>query len=86
MAKRVRIEFNTEGFRQLLQSDEVKGLVEENTNAILERAGGEDAGFSANVYEAGYGGGRWAGTVRTASYDAAKAEAADKTLTKAVTG
>lgn len=86
MAKKVRIEFNTDGFRQLLQSDDVKGLVEENTNAILERAGGEDSGFSASVWEAGFGGGRWAGTVRTASYDAARAEATDKTLTKAVTG
>lgn len=86
MAKKVRIEFNTEGFRELLQSSEVKGLVEEHTNAILDRAGGEEAGFSASVWEAGYGGGRWAGTVRTASYDAARAEATDKTLTKAVTG
>ena len=86
MAKRVRIEFNTEGFRELLQSNEVKGLVEEHANAILDRAGGEEEGFSASVWEAGYGGGRWAGTVRTASYDAARAEATDKTLTKAVTG
>lgn len=86
MATKVRIEFNSEGFRELLQSDGIRKLISDNAKAIQQRAGGDEAGYSEHEYLGGYGGGRWVATVDTATEEAKRDEAENKTLTKAVTG
>lgn len=86
MATKLKIEFNTEGFSELLQSAEVKQLVEENAQEIANRAGGSEAGFEPSVYMSTFGGGRWKGSVWASTPDAMIDEAANKTLSKAVIG
>ena len=79
------------GFRQLLNSDEVKDMVEGHVNAIKARAdanlnGAESEGFNEKVIMGGYGGGRWVGIVGTSDLATVIAESENKALTKAVHG
>lgn len=84
-----RIEFISEGFRQILLSEGCHEVVKQTTDEIVERAnanntrGGE--GFRASTEVGGYGGGRWIGFVSTTDKNAKIAEAEDKALTRAVT-
>ena len=84
-----RIEFNSQGFREILLSEGCRDLVIEATDEIAIKAnnnnerGGE--GFNASVQVGGYGGGRWVGFVHSTDAEAYKAEAEDKVLTRAVT-
>ena len=86
MTTKIRIEFNSEGFKELLQSEGMRKLVSDNAKAIQQRAGGDEAGYSEHEYMGGYGQGRWVGTVEAATEEARRDEAENKTLTKAVTG
>lgn len=83
----IRLEFDSAGFRALLLSDGVKELVTDKTEEIAQRAnanaGGD--GFGTSVEVGGYGGGRWVGYVHSTTAAAFKAEAEDKTLSRAVT-
>ena len=84
-----RIEFNSDGFRQILLSEGCRDLVQETTEEIAARAdanntrGGE--GFRTSVEVGGFGGGRWLGFVATTDKNSQIAEAEDKALTRAVT-
>lgn len=84
----VRIEFNSDGFRALLESDGVQSLVSETADGIASRAnanaGGD--GFVATTQRGGYGGGRWIGFVKSTTKDAAIAESENKALTRAIQG
>lgn len=85
------VEFNHDGFRQLLNSEEVKDMVEGHVNAIKARAdanlnGAESKGFNAKVEKSNYAGGRWIGFVGTSDLATMIAESEDKALTKAVHG
>ena len=88
MAKQVRLQFISDGFREILLSDGVKSLVEENAKKIQEKANsgidGQSEGFLANVWQGQYGGGRWIGSVTTTDFESQKAEAENKVLSKAV--
>ena len=88
MAKQIRIEFNSDGFKQILKSDGVKSMVQEHTDTIRDRANGnidgESEGFSSDVIYGGYGGGRWVGFVSTTDAASQRAEAEDKALSRAV--
>lgn len=88
MAKQIRLEFNSDGFKQILKSDGVKELVKEQTDTIKDRANGnidgESEGFSSEVIYGGYGGGRWVGFVNTTDAASQRAEAEDKALSRAV--
>lgn len=90
MAKQTRIEFNTDGFREILMGDGVKDAVESVTTDIQERANGnlteESEGFRASVWQGGFGGGRWIGTVSTTDLASKIAESEDKALSRAVIG
>ena len=79
------------GFRQLLNSDEVKDMVEGHVNAIKARAdaglnGAESQGFNGRGEQGNYAGGRWIGIVGTSDLATMIAESEDKVLTKAVHG
>lgn len=88
MAIETKVVFREAGFKEILFSDGVRGLVEENAGAICDRAnqanrrGGE--GFATNVVKGGYGGGRWIGFVKTTDTKSMIAEAEDKALTGAI--
>lgn len=88
MGKQIRLEFISNGFRQILKSDGVKGLVQKQTDTIKDRANAnlnEDSeGFSSDVIYGGFGGGRWVGFVGTTDAASQRAEAEDKALSRAV--
>ena len=84
----IEIEFNSEGFKEILNSDGVKAAVENAANDIKNKAdaniSGESEGFSVNAWKGGYGGGRWVASVTTTDFASMQAEADNKALTKAV--
>lgn len=83
----VRIQFISEGFRQILLSEGTKQVVEQTAEEIKDRAnanyGGD--GFQANVIVGAYGGGRYVGFVNATDKWSLKAESEDKALTGAIT-
>ena len=89
MAKRVEVEFISEGFEQILTGSGVQGVVTEQTNAICARAnaansrGGE--GFQSNVkLTHAYRSNRYVGFVGTTDRASMIAESEDKALSGAV--
>lgn len=92
----VTIEFNSDGFRQILLSSGVRGVVAEATQQIAARANANLIDTSSEGYEgtvmesprmSGYGnGGRWVGFVRALDYKAMADEAENKSLSRAVSG
>ena len=90
MSTKTQIQFISDGFKAILESEGTKALVKSvgeniqskaNANAGLD---GED-GFSCNVWQGNYGGGRWICSVTTTGKESQKAEAEDKALSRAVT-
>lgn len=84
----VRLVFNSDGFRQILQSDGVHDLVQQTAEEIAEKANANNTrggqGFEARTQIGGYGGGRYIGFVTTADNKAKIAESEDKALTRAL--
>lgn len=85
-----KIEFNSQGFKDILFSPGTKELVRGVADQIQAEANAgiqEDSeGFSSNVVAGGYGGGRYVGFVTSLDNKAAQAESEDKVLSKAVHG
>lgn len=82
MAKKLRIDFHSEGFQAVLQSDGVRDKITQMADAVSAQAG---EGFEAEVIEGKYGGSpRPIGIVSAKTYEARKAEATDKVLTAAL--
>ena len=90
MSTAVKLEFISDGFRQILNSEGVKSVVQSEAERIKAAADSgiieESEGFSANVWTGNYGGGRWVGSVTTTDAASSMAESENKVLTKAVTG
>ena len=92
MAKQIRIEFNSEGFREILTGAGVQSAVSEATKKIQAQANANAAGeldensegFSARTWLGGFGGGRWVGSVSTTDHSTMVAEAENKALSRAV--
>ena len=88
MAKQIRLQFISEGFRQILTSSEVQALVSETADNIKARADAniteESDGFKSRTWLGNYGGGRWIGSVSTTDKASMIAEAENKALSKAV--
>ena len=81
MANEVKIEFNSDGFRQILMSEGVKSVVLSEAEKIQTKANDNgDEHFSAKAWTGGYGGGRWVAS----AFATQKAESEHKALTKAV--
>lgn len=84
----VHLVFNSDGFRQILQSEGVHDLVQQTAEEIAEKANANNTrggqGFEARTQIGGYGGGRYIGFVTTADNKAKIAESEDKALTRAL--
>ena len=84
----VKIEFNSEGFKEILMSDGMKQCVESVAKDIKNRAdaniGEESDGYSAKAWQGSYGGGRWVASVTTTDRASILAESEQKALSKAV--
>lgn len=91
---KIKLTFNSEGFREILVGDGVKGLVESVTENIASRANANlsdqtSEGYTAEVFQGNmmqkYGhGGRWIGRVAAADAKASADEAEMKSLSRAV--
>lgn len=90
MATQIKLTFISDGFRQILLGSGVNDVVQSAADKIQAKANaeinGESEGFSVDVWEGNYGGGRWIGSVSTTDLESQKAESEDKALSKAVTG
>ncbi len=88
--QQMKIEFKSEGFRAILNGGGVQGAVAAATENIQAKANAnlheESEGFSSHVWQGGYGGGRWVGSVSTTDHASMVAETEDKALSRAVTG
>lgn len=92
MAKQIRLEFISEGFKEILTGAGVQNLVTEATQKIQAQANANAAGeldedsegFSAKTWLGGFGGGRWVGSVSTTDHSTMVAEAENKALSRAV--
>lgn len=92
MAKQIRLEFISEGFKEILTGAGVQNLVSEATQKIQAQANAnaageldeESNGFSAKTWLGGFGGGRWVGSVSTTDHSTMVAEAENKALSRAV--
>lgn len=88
MAQQIRLEFISAGFKEILESDGVRNVIEDTTKGIQQRANanitGESEGFNASVKLGNYGGGRWLGFVGTNDQASRVAESENGALTKAV--
>ena len=86
MATKVKIEFNSDGFKEILESEGVKQLVTKETEKIAERANAKlgKNGYKAVVNHSTYGGGRWRGRVIARNDEANEAESESKTLTSSI--
>lgn len=82
------IQFNSAGFKAILESDGVRELVEDTAEAICEKANGNNtrggSGYAVKVQHMGYGGGRWGAFIYATDKKASQAESEEKALTKAV--
>ena len=90
--QQMKIEFKSEGFRQILLGDGVKDVLYPVVKRIQENANSnanlpdESEGFSCKIWHGNDGGGRWIGSVSTTDHASMVAEAEDKALSRAVTG
>lgn len=92
MATQIRLQFISEGFKEILTGAGVQSAVSEATQAIQARANANAAGeldedsdgYSARTWLGGYGGGRWVGSVSTTDHSTMVAEAENKALSRAV--
>lgn len=78
MATRMRLEFNYPGFDQLRKSDPVRAELRRRANLIAAEAG---EGFEVTEHVGPH---RARASVRAATWDAKRAEATDKVLTRAL--
>ena len=77
----IRFEFVSEGWREILNSANMKLVVDEYGQLIAAKAG---EGFNYHPKTLKYGGGRVGGFVSADTYEAREAQATDKVLTRAV--
>ena len=82
-----KIEFVSAGFKQILNSPGVEGLIRQHTDAVCERANAnlhvESEGYLSKVFTGG-GQGRVVGVVYTSDRASMIAEAEEKALSRAV--
>lgn len=88
MGKQWKLEFKSDGFKEILCGSGVQGAVESAASQIQAKANAgltEDSeGFSMHSWMGNYGGGRWVASVNTTDYASMVAEAEHKVLSGAV--
>lgn len=82
------IQFNSAGFKALLESEDIRQLVEDTANGICDKANANNErggqGFAVQVKHMNYGGGRWGAFVYAKDTKATQAESEEKALTRAL--
>ena len=83
---KARLEFNSAGFKAILNTDNIHKVVEEVANHIADNANGNygGEGFKATTQVGGYGGGRWIGFVTATDKESLQAESEESALTRAL--
>ena len=87
MAQQIKLEFISDGFKAILESEGTRQLVADVAEKIQTAANAEvkdSEGFSAETWLGKYGGGRWIGSITSLDDAAARAQSENKVLTKAV--
>lgn len=88
--QQMKIEFKSEGFQAILNSEGVRGLIEAKTEAVCGRANAnlevESVGYKSNVIQGNRRTERWLGFVYTTDHASMVAETEDKALSRAVSG
>ena len=83
-----RIEFIDAGFRQIVNSEGVKGLVDDYASGVEARANANipagSKGFKKQTLKGHYAGGRWISFVASQDRAAVAAESENKVLSQAV--
>lgn len=82
----MRIELNSSGCREILNSDGVHDLIWTTAEEIAEKANenyGGDA-YQPRIIKGYYGGGRWVGFVTSTDKKSYAAESEDQALTRAL--
>lgn len=86
--KEVKIEFISDGFKEILSSAGVESVVRSAAEDIRTRAEAnlneKSNGYTVSTWMGSYGGGRWIGSVTGADTAANKAEAEYKALSGGV--
>ena len=91
MSTQIRIEFNSDGFKELLCSDGIQGVVESAATGIQTRANANanlsenSTGYYMRTVQ-GSSAGRWLGFVGATDHETLVAESEYQALTKAVGG
>lgn len=85
----VKIEFNSDGFKEILESAGVEAVVRSAAETIRTKAEAnlndpKSEGYTLTTWMGSYGGGRWIGSVTGADRRANEAEAEYKTLSGGV--
>ncbi len=87
MAQQIKLEFISDGFKAILESEGTRQLVADAAAKIQSAANSgvkNSEGFAVETWHGNYGGGRWIGSVTSLDDVAARAQSEDKVLTKAV--
>lgn len=88
MSGHVRIEFNSKGFKEILNSNGTKNIIESAAKRIQSKANGnltkKSEGYSVKTWRGNYGGGRWVSSVRTTDHNSMVEESENKALSRAV--
>ncbi|MBQ6240875.1 MAG: hypothetical protein IJK56_11045 [Firmicutes bacterium] len=87
MAQQIKLEFISDGFKAILESEGTRQLVADVAAKIQSAANAgvkNSEGFAVETWRGNYGGGRWIGSVTSLDDVAARAQSEDKVLTKAV--
>ena len=84
MAKKVKIEFISDGFRQILSCSDTAQVVDDSAHEIASNASAHGGEWMVDGFQGGFGGGRYIGIVAADDYEAMYAEAVDKALSTAV--
>jgi len=91
MSTQTRLEFNSDGFKELLCSDGIQGVVEEAATGIQTRANAnanlseDSTGYYMRTVQ-GSSAGRWLAFVGATDHETLVAESEHQALTKAVGG
>ena len=85
----IKITFNSDGFRQILNGAGVKQEVTRAAEKIQAQANANlhsehTQGFAVKTWRGGYGGGRWIASVMTTDHATMVAQSEDKALSRAV--
>ena len=85
----IRITFNSDGFRKILNSAGVRAEVTKAAEMIQAKANANlhsehSKGFAVKTWRGGYGGGRWIASVMTTDHATMVAQSEDKALSRAV--